>query len=204
MPLTASDVASLTAALSRWEWGEYVCAGLVALGRLGEFVSEFTRWLKDWDEKKRHGLAKLSTLLLVVSLVCELVCLIKTNQISARLTGSLSQVAEEGREKAAKALKDSTGAIARSAAADNNAIAASKLASAAEQTSNLAESNSGSAKRAASGAGQLARRVRLELLAAIRHCGREKSQLLLLEVSAATISRLVGALENRSIFIQYR
>ena len=104
MTFAQSDVSSLTTTLSHWEVAEYICAGLVTLACLGEFIAEFTGWFTAGVEERKKGLGKASTLLLIAALALELVCLVRTNQLSNTLVGSLSQVAGEAATKS----KDST------------------------------------------------------------------------------------------------
>lgn len=106
MTVTPSDLASLTKSLSRWELAEYICAGLVTIACFGEYVAEFTEWFTGGLKQRKERLAKRSTLLLVGALSLELICLVKTNQLSGLLIGSLS-------EKAGKAASDAALAIDR-------------------------------------------------------------------------------------------
>src|SRR5215471_18399386 len=102
--MTTSDVASLSKLLSRWEVGEYICAGLVTLACAGEYIAEFTNWLTSGIEERKKKLGKRSTLLLVASLSLELVCLVRTNSLSGQLIGSLSDKAVSADTKAQSAL----------------------------------------------------------------------------------------------------
>jgi hypothetical protein len=104
MILTASDVSSLARALSHWEVAEYVSCGLVAIGCIGEYVAEFTDWFTAGVKEYKDKLAKRSTLLLIVSLAFELVCLVQTNILSGVLIGSLNDEAQQADTRARKAL----------------------------------------------------------------------------------------------------
>lgn len=148
MSLTPSEVASLTSALSWWERAEYICAALVTLGCLGEYIAEFTDWFTGGTKQHKERLAKRSTLLLIGALALELVCLVRTNQISGSVIGALG-------ERAMMALQDSNTAIAQS----GNAAAAAKTA---EEASTRAVGKSDKAEKSASGAMTLAGGARRE------------------------------------------
>jgi hypothetical protein len=96
---------------SQWAWEcvEYIGAGIVFLGVIGEYVGEFTKWLKGKSRKTR--LTKLSTLVLIFGLAIELCGMVKTSQITgteiARLhlkTAEL-ETAKAGLEKQVSELK---------------------------------------------------------------------------------------------------
>src|SRR5712692_8329255 len=104
MTLTTSDVASLSKSISRWEVGEYICAGLVTVACAGEYVADFKDWFTGGITERKDKLAKRSTLLLIIALSLELICLVRTNIISGMLIGSLRDTAEEADTKARTAL----------------------------------------------------------------------------------------------------
>ena len=52
MTLMASDVLSLAKSLSRWEYAEYVFAGLVTIACAGEYVADFTDWFTGGAEEE--------------------------------------------------------------------------------------------------------------------------------------------------------
>ena len=120
MTLTASDVTSLSESLSRWEIGEYICAAFVTIACAGEYVADFTNWFTGGIRERKERLAKRSTLLLIVALSLELICLVRTNILSGMLIGSLSEKAEEADRKAKTALTDSATALAQSDAAEKS------------------------------------------------------------------------------------
>lgn len=125
MTLTASDVASLTWKLEIWEDCEYFFAALVTLACVGEFVAEFTNWFTHGAREKKERLAKFSTLLLIFSLALELVCLVRTNQMSAKVIGSIDELADDASVKARKASENSGKAISastRAVDASSNAL----------------------------------------------------------------------------------
>src|SRR6266480_6874845 len=111
MSLNAPDVTSLSKALSCWEYAEYIFATLVAVACAGEYVSEFTNWFTGGIKERKDRLAKRSTLLLIVALSLELICLVRTNILSGMLIGSLSEKAEEADRKAKTALGNSATAL---------------------------------------------------------------------------------------------
>jgi hypothetical protein len=146
MILTAPDASALATSLERWELAEYTACALVALGCIGEFIAEFTRWWTGGIEEKKHRLAKLSTLLLIAALAFELVCLVKTNSISGQLIGSLSDKATNADTKAQSALGKSGAAetkagdanISAKGAADEAARAKDEAEAVAKLSENLA------------------------------------------------------------------
>jgi hypothetical protein len=149
MIFTAEDVASLSESLSRWEYAEYVCAALVALACAGEYVADFTDQLTGGVEEQKKRLAKGSTLLLIVALALELTCLVKTNSLSGRLIGSLSDKAEHADEEAKQAITDSGIAEKQSVQATTDAGKASDASSAAVKASGSAMSFAQVARREA-------------------------------------------------------
>jgi hypothetical protein len=103
MILTASDVSSLESSLGYWEWGEYVSAFFVFIGCAGEFVSQFTGWVaKEDDKNRRIKWEKASGLVLIAALAFELVCLVRTNQLSGQVIASLNDEAEQAKQEAQK------------------------------------------------------------------------------------------------------
>jgi hypothetical protein len=149
MSLTASDVESLTFWLSVWEKAEYGFAGLVTVGCLGEFVAEFTDWFTSGVEDNKKLLTKRSTLLLIASLALELVCLVKTNQLSGRIIGSLDEKAREAGEKAQAALDKSDNAVTHAGLAEESSTRAAGKSEKAEKSASSALSLAGSARQEA-------------------------------------------------------
>jgi hypothetical protein len=117
MSLTPSDVSSLSQSLSHWETAEYIFEGLVIVGCIGELVADLASSLT--AERKRH-IERWSTMLLVAALTMELICLVRTNDLSGKVIGALGQEAEEADRKARKALDDSALAIAQSGTAETS------------------------------------------------------------------------------------
>jgi hypothetical protein len=149
MIFTEPNIASLSKALWWWELGEYVACGLVAVGCAGEYIGEFTNRLTGGDEERKHHLRKGSTLLLVSALALELLCLVQTNIISGRLTGSLAQEAEEADTKAKTALTDSATALTQSHAAEDSSKRALGESDTAAASASSAQSLASGARREA-------------------------------------------------------
>lgn len=153
--LTASEVSSLADTLTKWEYAEYFFAALVTIACFGEYVAAFKDWFTWGKEKRKKLLEQYSTLLLVGALALELVCLVRTNQLSGKLIGSLSERSEEAVQRSRRALWDSNTAITQS----NQATAEARSA---RETSRAAVDISSKAKGAASTALTLAGDVRKE------------------------------------------
>src|ERR1700731_1202185 len=121
MTVTASEVASLTSLIGRWEYAEYACTALVAIACFGEYIADFTEWWKrdSWKwfgavEHRKDGVAKFSTLVLIGALAGELLCVVVTNQLSGRLVGALGDRAEEAFSKSKDALNNANTAVLQS------------------------------------------------------------------------------------------
>src|SRR5271170_3745728 len=90
------SISSLDAALARWEYGEYASAAVVIIGVIGEFLADFSNVFRVRDiSDRRDKLGKLSTLVLLVGLAMELLCLVNTNALSGRIIASLSDEAAQ-------------------------------------------------------------------------------------------------------------
>jgi hypothetical protein len=146
MIVTTSDVESLSRSLACWEVAEYACAALVAVACAGEYVADFTDWFTAGIKEGKERLAKRSTLLLIASLALELVCLVKTNSLSGRLIGSLSDKAGAADAKAQSALEKSDTAKQKADAAD---VAADEAMRKAREAEEYATPRSVSGKQAA-------------------------------------------------------
>ncbi len=93
MILAPSDVSSLSQSLHHWEIAEYVSEGFVILACGGEMVADVgEKWL---GEKRKKRLERRSTILLVAALSVSLTCLVRTNELSGSVIGSLGDKAEE-------------------------------------------------------------------------------------------------------------
>src|ERR1035441_9159508 len=97
MIFTAS-VSSLSQSLHRWELAEYISEGFVILACAGELVADLgVSWLTEGH--KKH-LQRRSTILLVAALSVSLICLVRTNELSGSVIGSLGDEAEDADRKA--------------------------------------------------------------------------------------------------------
>lgn len=97
MTLTASDVESISTSLSRWELGEYIFEALVILACAGELIADLGRLPGLWKSR----IERWSTMLLVVALSMELICLVRTNQLSGDVITSAKNAAAEAEAKLA-------------------------------------------------------------------------------------------------------
>jgi hypothetical protein len=149
MIVASSEVASL---LHRWEVLEYVSEGFVIVGCIGELIADFFTRL---PEQLRKHIGTWSTIVLILALSVGLKCLIKTNELSGSVIGSLGDKAEESDKKAQTAIVDSSTALFQA----KDALAE---ASAAENSLGKAEDDANQAQAAASNALSLARGVRQE------------------------------------------
>jgi hypothetical protein len=189
MALTASEVASLTTALERWEYAEYTFAALVAIGCFGEYVADFTKWWMGgglWKSlglipKRKDALGKFSTLLLIFALTGEWVCLVKTNSLSGLLVGSLSDRSEQ--------------AVKQSIAALGNSNTAMTQADSAERRSSGAIDKSSKATEAASTALTVAREARQEADSFERDIVSAKKQATEAEAHLADALKLAASAE---------
>src|SRR6266851_2221461 len=170
MTLTASDVASLSKSLSRSEIGEYICAGLVTIACAGEYVAEFKNWFTGGIRERKERLAKRSTLLLIVALSLELICLVRTNILSEMLIGSLSEKAEEADRKAKMALGNSTTALTQSRTAEDSS-------SRALDESSTATTSASNALALASGARREADSFERDIVSAKEQAAKAESHL---------------------------
>ncbi len=100
MTLTDSEVASLKSALRCWEWFGYVSTAIVGLGCMGEFIAEFTFFIK--SEGGRHKLAKLSLIVLIFGIAGELLSAVRTSDSSGQLIASIEERASLANERAGK------------------------------------------------------------------------------------------------------
>jgi hypothetical protein len=87
--------------LARWEWGEYIAEAFVIIACAGEFIADLEmRWL---TEQRKKRLQRRSTILLVAALSASLFCLIRTNELSGNVIGSLGTLAARADSKARQA-----------------------------------------------------------------------------------------------------
>ena len=132
----------------------------MALACFGEYAADFTDWLTSGDEAKKKRLAQRSTLLLIASLALELICLVRTNQLSGELFGLLSDKAGAAAQRSTEAGIKSDTAITKADAASTNADAAASKADAADRISGNALKQAGDAKQYAGSVKGLADRAK--------------------------------------------
>jgi hypothetical protein len=150
MILIASDIESLSRSLSRWEWGEYISEAFVIIACAGELVADLeASWLT--EERKKH-LQRRSTILLVAALSVSLICLVRTNELSGSVIGSLGDKAEEADQKAREAITDSSTALSQAKDALTKAGKAQDSFAKTEDEANKAQTASSSALTLAIGA----------------------------------------------------
>jgi hypothetical protein len=148
----ASDVSSLSQSLHRWEIAEYIFEGLVIIACAGELVADLGR--KCLKRAHRDRIQRLSTILLVAALSMELICLVKTNDLSGRVIGSLGDRADEADRKAKTAITDSATALSQANDALSKAGKAQESLGKAEEEANKAQTASSNALTLARGARQ--------------------------------------------------
>jgi hypothetical protein len=164
MIVTASDVESLSRSLSLWEWGEYISEAFVVIACAGELVADLkVGWLT--EERKKH-LQRRSTVLLVAALSVSLLCLVRTNQLSGSVIGSLGDKAEEADRKAREAITDSSTALSQTRDALTKAEKAQDSLGKAEAEANKAQTASSNALTLARGARQEADSFEKDIAAA--------------------------------------
>jgi len=149
MTLTPSDVASLTSTLSFWEYAEYISGGFVALACVGEYIASFKPWFTGGDKERKDRLEKRSTLLLIIALAAELICLVRTNLISGQVIGALDTKAAEAYRNSGKAIANADTAAGKAKAASDEADTAKVESSKAKQVSATAESVARAARQEA-------------------------------------------------------
>jgi hypothetical protein len=141
---TTSGISSLNSLLQRWEIVEYVSAAIVLLGVIGEFLTEFTNFLKVREDAHRKNLlGKFAVLVLIAGLAVELVSLVRTSQLSEQVTARLNEEAGQARSDAGTAAERAGKAEERAGLANerasNNEKEAARLRREAARLSKLAE-----------------------------------------------------------------
>lgn len=192
MIFTPSDVGSLSNSLSRWEIAEYVSEGFVIIGCAGELVASF--FTKIPEDVRKH-IETWSTIVLILALSIGLKCLIKTNELSGNVIGSLGdRAAEAGRKadeadgKAIKALQDSSTALTQAADALSKAGKAAESLGKAESEASKAQTASSNALALAQGARQEADSFEKDIVSAKTQAADAESHLAdaLRQAAAAT------------------
>lgn len=143
MIFTASGVLSLSQSLHRWEIAEYVSEAFVILACAGELVADLGEGCLG-KERKKH-LERRSTILLVAALSISLICLVRTNELSGVVIGSLGDKAEEADTKAKEAIADSSTALSQGKDALSKAGAAEAYLGKAEAEAKGAQTASSNA-----------------------------------------------------------
>lgn len=186
MIFTSSDIGSFARQLWWWEHAEYVFAALVALACAGEYVADFGKY--PWVVEHKDGIAKRSTLLLIGALALELICLVKTNDLSGKVIGSLGQKAAEAGEKAREAIADSSTALSQAKDALSKAETAQSSLGKAEDEANNAQTAASSALALANGARQEADSFEKDITSAKKQAADAESHLAeaLRQAAAAT------------------
>jgi multidrug efflux pump subunit AcrA (membrane-fusion protein) len=118
----------------------------VALACAGEYVANFTSWFTGGVESRKVWLEKTSTLVLIVELVLELICLVRTNRISGLVIGSLDERASDASTKSQAALENAGLADSKATLAERKADAATKEADSFEDDIRLAEKKASAAE----------------------------------------------------------
>src|SRR5581483_4551616 len=144
MILTASDVSELSRELIWWERGEYFFSFIVAAACFGEYVADFrSSWYRtgnsERDELRKEHISKTSTLVLVAALVLELLCVVRANDLSGRVIGSIDLLAADAASKAGTASDKADKAQTVAKGASDTAGAANKVAGEATGKANSAK-----------------------------------------------------------------
>ncbi len=101
MILTDSEVASLRSALRCWEWFGYASTAVVGLGCIGEFFAEFTAFPR--SDQRKHKLAKLALIVLILGIAGELLSASRTSQLSGQIIADIEERASHADQKAGDA-----------------------------------------------------------------------------------------------------
>jgi len=145
-------MASYISPLTAWEWGEYISEGFVIVACAGELVADFGK--KRLTEAHRNHVQRFSTVLLVAALSAALICLVRTNELSGNVIGSLGSKAEEADREARTAISDSSTALSQAKDALTEAGKAADSLGKAEDKANKAQTASSNALTLASRARQ--------------------------------------------------
>jgi hypothetical protein len=174
MIVTAYDIESLSRSLSRWEWGEYISEAFVIIACAGELVADLQlSWLT--EERTKH-LQRRATILLVAALSVSLICLVRTNELSGSVIGSLGDKSEEADRKAREAIIDSSTALSQAKDALTKAGKAEDSLGKAEDEANKAKTASSNALTLARGARQEADSFETDIRSAKETAGEAKEK----------------------------
>lgn len=167
MIFTSSDVGSLSRSLSRWEIAEYVSEFFVVVGCGGELVANFFTGL---SENARKHVGNWSTVVLILALSVGLKSLIKTNELSGGVIGSLGDRAQQADATARKALTDSENASSQAGDAEAKSGKANALSYNALGLARGARSEADSSKKEAT-------KAENDLVATLQRTARLEQQL---------------------------
>jgi hypothetical protein len=137
---------------------------------MGEYIASFKPWFTGGDKERKERLEKRSTLLLIVALSAELICLVRTNQISGEVIGALDT-------KAAEAYRKSGAAVTNAERAIGEAKTASDEADSAKTESGKAKDVAGKAEALARGARQEADSFEKDIASAMRQATEAEAHL---------------------------
>lgn len=101
MILPDSEVVALKSVLRFWEGFGYISTAVVGLGCIGEFIAEFTSL--PTCEQRKHKLAKLSLMILILGIAGELLSAARTSQLSGRIIANIEERAANADQKAGEA-----------------------------------------------------------------------------------------------------
>lgn len=189
MILLPSDLSSL----HRWEIAEYVAEGFVILGCAGEAVALIRRI----PRRFREQIETWSTIVLVLALTIGLKCLIKTNELSGMVIGSLGETAEQADNKAKAAIGDSSTALLQAKDALNRARAAQRSLEKAEGEAKSAQIASSSALTLARGARQEADSFEKDIRSAQKQAAEVFGQMLDREITPDQRDKMLSVLRTR-------
>jgi hypothetical protein len=175
MMFVASDVSSLAGSLSRWEWGEYISEAFVIIACAGELVADLGR--KCLTRANRDRIERLSTILLVVALSASLICLVRTNELSGNVIGSLGKKADLADTKAKTAIADSSTALSQAKDALGEAEKAAGSLGKAEDEASTAQTAASNALALARGARQEADSFEKDIAAAKEAAAKAEAKL---------------------------
>ncbi|MGO9589890.1 MAG: hypothetical protein ACLP3K_07580 [Candidatus Acidiferrales bacterium] len=88
-------------ALGRWEWFGYISTAVVGLGCVGECIAEFTSLPR--SDQRKHKLARLSLMVLILGIAGELLSAVRTSQLSGQIIANIEERAADAEQKAGEA-----------------------------------------------------------------------------------------------------
>lgn len=197
MILLSSELAS---SLHRWELAEYISEGFVIAGCAGELVALIRRIPK----RCREQIVTWSTVILVLALTIGLKCLMKTNELSGMVIGSLGEKAEQADNKAKAAVVDSSTALSQAKDALNKAGEAQSSLARAEVEAKGAQMAASNALTLSSGARKEADSFEQDIKSAKEQAASAESHLAEALQKAADANRRLGEEESKRAAIEQR